>query len=82
MVLKKHELSTAYWCNEKDQWVVGTKKEYQWITEKSSEQSPWMNLDDALLWIIRRDQEKNQDPRKPPGKNFKILQKIASEKSY
>jgi len=33
--------------------------EYQWITEKSSEQSPWMNLDDALLWIIRRDQEKN-----------------------
>jgi hypothetical protein len=35
------------------------KKEYQWITEKSSEQSPWMNLDDALLWIIKRDQEKN-----------------------
>jgi hypothetical protein len=33
--------------------------EYRWIDEHSSEQSPWMNLDDALLWIIRRDQEKN-----------------------
>jgi hypothetical protein len=66
MVLKKHELSTAYWCEETDQWVVGTKKEYQWIAEKSSEQSPWMNLDDALLWIIRRDQEKNFEITKSP----------------
>jgi len=64
MVLKKHELSTAYWCEETNQWVVGTKKEYQWITEKSSEQSPWMNLDDALLWIIKRDQEKNKNEEK------------------
>jgi hypothetical protein len=38
------------------------KKEYQWIDEKSLEQSPWMNLDDALLWITRRDQEKNLVP--------------------
>lgn len=57
MVLKKHELSTAHWCA--DQWVLCMKKEYQWIDEHSSEQSPWMNLDEALAWIIRRDQEKN-----------------------
>jgi len=64
MVLKKHELSTAYWCDETNQWVVGTKKEYQWIAEKSSEQSPWMNLDDALVWIQERDQKKNLDSAK------------------
>jgi hypothetical protein len=32
--------------------------EYQWVDEKSKEQSPWMNLDDALLWIKERDQKK------------------------
>ena len=74
MILKKHELSTANWCDETNQWVVGMKKEYQWIDEHSSEQSPWMNLDDALAWIIRRDQEKNQDPRILPGKKLEITE--------
>lgn len=66
MVLKKHELSTANWCEETNQWVLSMKKEYQWIAEHSSEQSPWMNLDDALLWIMKRDQEKNFETTKSP----------------
>ena len=66
MVLKKHELSTAHWCDETDQWVLCMKKEYRWIDERSSEQSPWMNLDDALVWIARRDQEKNFETTKSP----------------
>ena len=66
MVLKKHELSTAHWCDETDQWVLCMKKEYRWIDEHSSEQSPWMNLDDALVWITRRDQEKNFETTKSP----------------
>ena len=41
-------------------------KEYRWIDEHSSEQSPWMNLDDALVWIARRDQEKNFETTKSP----------------
>jgi hypothetical protein len=70
MVLKKHELSTAYWCEETDQWVLCMKKEYQWIDEHYSEQSPWMNLDDVLAWIIRRDQEKKLGISGLPGKKL------------
>ena len=74
MVLKKHELSTANWCDETNQWVVGMKKEYQWIDEHSPEQSPWMNLDEALAWIIRRDQEKNQESLVFLEKNLEITE--------
>ena len=44
-------------------------EEYQWVNEGTDEESPWMNLDDALVWILKRDQEKNlvlkkSEPRK------------------
>ena len=39
-------------------------KEYQWINEHADEQSPWMNLSDALVWIQERDQKKNSNSEK------------------
>jgi len=44
----------------KDQWVVSDKPVYQW--ESTAERSPsFDNLKDALSWIIKHDEEKNEN---------------------
>jgi hypothetical protein len=58
MILRKQNTQSARWDHNNNKWLVGTE-EYQWFHEKTKEQSPWMNLDDALVWIKKRDQEKN-----------------------
>ena len=63
MILKKRNAQTARWDKENNKWLVGTL-EYQWVHEKSKEDSPWMNLDDALVWIQERDQKKISIPQK------------------
>ena len=47
-------------------------KEYQWINEHADEQSPWMNLSDALVWIQERDQKKNSIPQKSDPQKISI----------
>jgi hypothetical protein len=57
MILKKRNTQTARWDKANNKWLVGTL-EYQWVHHKSKEESPWMNLDGALVWIQERDQKK------------------------
>ena len=54
MILKKRNSQSARWDHDNNKWLVGTI-EYQWTDEKSKEWSPWMNLDDALIWIKEHD---------------------------
>ena len=54
MILQKRSSQSARWYHDNNKWLVGTE-EYQWFHEKSKEHSPWMNLDDALVWIKERD---------------------------
>jgi hypothetical protein len=58
MQLKKQSNPSARWNFEANSWSVGESVEYRWEDEKSKEHSPRMNLDDALVWIQKRDQEK------------------------
>jgi len=57
MILKKRNAQTARWDHDNNKWLVGTI-EYQWVNEKSKEYSPWMNFDDALIWIKEHDESK------------------------
>jgi hypothetical protein len=57
MYLKKRNTQTARWDKVNDRWQVGTI-EYQWVHYKSKEESPWMNLDNALIWIKEHDESK------------------------
>jgi hypothetical protein len=58
--------------------IIEGIKEYQWINEHADEQSPWMNLDDALVWIKERDQyakspqKKNSNPEKSDPQKISI----------
>ena len=63
MILKKRTAQTARWDKENDKWLVGTL-EYQWADDKKKEYSLWMNLDDALVWIKKRDQDANSPQEK------------------
>ena len=64
MILNKRTAQTARWDKENDKWLVGTL-EYQWADDKKKEYSLWMNLDDALVWIKKRDQEKILESQRP-----------------
>lgn len=64
MQLKKQTNPSARWDFSANSWWIGISEEYQWVNEKTKEYSPWMNLDDALVWIQKRDQEKILDPKK------------------
>jgi hypothetical protein len=64
MILNKRNAQTARWDHDNNKWSVGTR-EYQWYHEITKEESPWMNLDDALVWIKERDQKKNLEIRNP-----------------
>ena len=68
MQLKKQSNPSARWNFETNSWSVGESHDYQWYHEKTKEHSPWMNLDDALVWIQKRDQEKILESQRPPGK--------------
>ena len=57
MILKKRNTQTARWDKVNNKWLVGTM-EYQWMNENSKEESPWMNFDNALIWIKERDESK------------------------
>mgnify|MGYP003672783293 CR=1 FL=1 len=57
MILKKRNTQTARWDKVNNKWLVGTE-EYQWINEESKEESPWMNFDNALIWIKEHDERK------------------------
>jgi hypothetical protein len=63
MILKKRNTQTARWDKVNDKWLVGTE-EYQWFHERTKEESPWMNLDDALVWIKERDQDAKSPQKK------------------
>ena len=58
MILKKQSNPSAHWNHSANSWSVGESIEYQWVNEKSKEHSPWMNLDDALIWIKEHDESK------------------------
>jgi hypothetical protein len=58
MLLKKQSSPSAHWDHSANSWCIGISDEYQWTDERNKEYSPWMNLDDALVWIRNRDQEK------------------------
>jgi hypothetical protein len=64
MILNKRNSQTARWDHDNNKWSVGTR-EYQWYHETTKEESPWMNFDDALVWIKERDQKKNMEFRNP-----------------
>ena len=64
MILNKRNAQTARWDHSNNKWSVGTR-EYQWYHETTKEESPWMNLDNALVWIKERDQKKNMEFRNP-----------------
>ena len=55
--LKKRNSQSARWDHDNNKWLVGTE-EYQWFHEKTKEQSPWTNLDNALIWIKEHDESK------------------------
>ena len=63
MILKKSTNPSAHWDHDNDKWWIGETTEYQWVDAKKREYSPWMNLDDALVWIQKRDQEKISNPQ-------------------
>ena len=65
MQLKKQSNPSARWDHKANKWCIGTSDEYQWFHEKTKEHSPWMNLDDALVWIQERDQKKFQEFENP-----------------
>ena len=71
MILKKRNAQTARWDHDNNKWSVGTI-EYQWTDTKNKEWSPWMNLDDALVWIQERDQGKNSNPQKSDPQKISI----------
>jgi hypothetical protein len=54
MILKKRNAQTARWDHDNNKWIVGTM-EYQWTDTKNRPVSDWMNLDNALKWIIEHD---------------------------
>lgn len=64
MILKKQSNPSARWDHSANSWWIGTSDEYQWVHEKTKEHSPWMNLDEALVWIKERDQKKNLESTK------------------
>ena len=64
VILKKQSNPSARWDSTANTWWIGESHEYQWTDEKTKEYSPWMNLDDALVWIKNRDQEKNLESKK------------------
>ena len=57
MVLNKQSHPSARWDSSANSWWIGETTEYQWSNPKTKEYSPWLNLDDALLWIINRDEK-------------------------
>ena len=57
MILNKRNAQTARWDHDNNKWVVGTV-EYQWVDMKNKPVSPWMSLDDALVWIQEYDRNK------------------------
>lgn len=63
MILNKQSNPSARWNSEANTWSIGTSDEYRWVHK--TEASPWMTLDDALVWIQVRDQEKNSGISKP-----------------
>ena len=71
MILKKRNSQSARWDHDNNKWSVGTM-EYQWTDTKNKEASSWMNLDDALVWIKERDQEKNSNPQKSDPQKISI----------
>jgi hypothetical protein len=74
MILNKRNAQTARWDHSNNKWSVGTR-EYQWFDENTKEESPWMDLDSALLWIKERDQKKILEPQRPPKKIRKSSKK-------
>ena len=64
MILRKQSNPSARWDFTSNTWSIGTSDVFQWYHENSKEHSPWMNLDDALVWITKRDQEKNLESQK------------------
>ena len=77
MILRKRNSQSARWDHDNNKWSVGTR-EYQWYHETTKEESPWMNLDDALVWIQERDQDakspqkKNSNPQKSDPQKISI----------
>jgi hypothetical protein len=56
MQLKKQSNPSARWDFKANSWSIGTSDEYQWTNERTKEYSPWMDLDNALIWIKERDE--------------------------
>ena len=79
MQLKKRSSQSARWDHDNNKWLVGTE-EYQWFHEKTKEQSPWTNLDDALVWIKERDQDAKSPQKKIQIPKSRILEKFPSDK--
>ena len=59
MELKKQSNPSARWDTSANSWWIGESTEYQWTDNKGRPVSTWMNLDNALNWIIDYDTKKS-----------------------
>ena len=58
MILKKQSNPSARWDNTANSWWIGESSEYQWTDMKDGPVSPWLTLDNALIWI--KEYDRNQ----------------------
>jgi hypothetical protein len=58
MELKKQSNPSARWDASANSWWIGESTEYQWVDSKQRPKSNWMDLDNALKWIIDYDTNK------------------------
>ena len=57
MILIKKDSQSARWDKVNNKWDIGTV-EYQWTDMKNKSVSPWLNFDNALIWIQEYDRKK------------------------
>jgi hypothetical protein len=58
MLLKKQTNPSARWDHTANSWWIGESAEYQWTDMKHKPVSPWLNLDNVLIWIKEHDESK------------------------
>ena len=50
---------SARWNKETENWDIGQKVKYRWLSSKNSPESDWFyDISDALEWIINHDRNR------------------------
>ena len=59
MWLEKSTNRVAYWCNDKNGWVVEDRKQYKWQYPDGKDATGWFkDFRSALSWIMEYDSKK------------------------